>query len=94
MDRGAWRATVHRVAKESDMTEVTQHTKYRLDRRGITHTCMRTHTHTHTHCPHRPVYKKNHGRPNSLAMSGKSKLAEVAFHPPVPVTDCINHILK
>ena len=25
MDRGAWRATVHRVAKESDMTEVTEH---------------------------------------------------------------------
>ena len=48
MDRGAWRATVHRVAKESDTTEVTQHTKYRLDRRGITHTCMHTHTHTHT----------------------------------------------
>ena len=24
-DRGAWRATVHRVAKESDMTEVTEH---------------------------------------------------------------------
>ena len=28
MDRGAWRATVHRVAKESDMTEVTEHVAY------------------------------------------------------------------
>ena len=26
MDRGAWRATVHRVAKESDMTEPHTHT--------------------------------------------------------------------
>ena len=25
MDRGAWRATVHGVEKESDMTEVTEH---------------------------------------------------------------------
>ena len=25
MDRGAWRATVHRGHKESDMTEATQH---------------------------------------------------------------------
>ena len=25
MDRGAWWATVHRGAKESDMTEVTEH---------------------------------------------------------------------
>ena len=25
IDRGAWQATVHRVAKESDMTEVTEH---------------------------------------------------------------------
>ena len=32
MERGAWRATVHRVA-ESDTTEVTQH--------------AHTHTHTH-----------------------------------------------
>ena len=51
-----------------------------------------TQTHTHTHCPHRPVYEKNHGWPNSLAMSRKNKLAKVAFHPPVPVTDCIKHI--
>ena len=34
MDREAWWATVHRVTKESDMTE-----------RSHTH----THTHTHTH---------------------------------------------
>ena len=26
MDRGAWQATVHRVNKESDMTEATEHT--------------------------------------------------------------------
>ena len=26
MDRGTWQATVHRGCKESDMTEVTQHT--------------------------------------------------------------------
>ena len=25
MDRGAWWATVHGIAKESDMTEVTEH---------------------------------------------------------------------
>ena len=34
MDRGAWRATVHRVA-ELDTTEATEH--------------VHTHTHTHTH---------------------------------------------
>ena len=28
MDRGACWATVHRVAKESDMTEVTEHVAY------------------------------------------------------------------
>ena len=27
MDRGAWRATVHGVAKQSDMAEVTEHTQ-------------------------------------------------------------------
>jgi len=37
MDRGAWQATVFRVA-ESDMTEHTH-----------THTHAHTHTHTHTH---------------------------------------------
>ena len=26
MERGTWQATVHRGCKESDMTEVTQHT--------------------------------------------------------------------
>ena len=56
------------------------------------HTHRHRHRHTHTHCPHRPVYEKNHGWPNSLAMSRKNKLAKVAFHPPVPVTDCIKHI--
>ena len=40
MDRGAWRATVHVVAKESDMTEHV---------RVHTHTYTHTHTHTHTH---------------------------------------------
>ena len=25
MDRGAWQATAHGAAKESDMTEVTEH---------------------------------------------------------------------
>ena len=35
MDRGTWQATVHRVAKTYDTTEVTSHTH--------------THTHTHTH---------------------------------------------
>ena len=39
MDRGAWQATVHKVA-ETDMTEATEH---------ITHTHTRTHTHTHTY---------------------------------------------
>ena len=34
MDRGAWQATFHGVAKELEMTE---------------HTCIHTHTHTHTH---------------------------------------------
>ena len=28
MDRGAWRTTVHGVAKESNTTEVTEHTIY------------------------------------------------------------------
>ena len=41
MDRGAWQATVHRVAQELDTTEVTWYV------------CMHTHTHvciyTHTH---------------------------------------------
>ena len=37
MDRGAWQATVHKVA-ETDMTEATEHS---------THTHTRTHTHTH-----------------------------------------------
>ena len=27
MDRGAWRAIVHRVAKGSDMTEATEHAR-------------------------------------------------------------------
>ena len=27
MDRGAWQATVHRVAKELDTTEATQHAR-------------------------------------------------------------------
>ena len=27
MDRGAWQVTVHRVAKELDMTEVTEPTR-------------------------------------------------------------------
>ena len=36
MDRGAWRATVLEVAKESDMTEQLS-------------THRHTHTHTHTH---------------------------------------------
>ena len=27
-DRGAWKATVHGVAKESDVTKVTKHTQY------------------------------------------------------------------
>ena len=36
MDRGAWQATVHRVAKESDMTEqLSMHTQeYRNSRIG------------------------------------------------------------
>ena len=38
MDREAWWATVHRVTKESDMTE-----------RVHTHHTPHTHTHTHTH---------------------------------------------
>ena len=37
MDRGAWRAIVHGVARESDTTE-----------RTCTHR-LHTHTHTHTH---------------------------------------------
>ena len=37
MDKGVWRATVHRDA-ESDMTEATTHTH--------------THTHTHAHTRH------------------------------------------
>ena len=41
MDRGAWRATFHGVAKELEMTE---------------HTCTHTHTHTHTHIPSDPGY--------------------------------------
>ena len=44
MDRGAWWATVHGVAK-SDTTEVTQHTCVLVR----VHACARTHTHTHTH---------------------------------------------
>ena len=28
MDRGAWRATAHGVAKESDTTEAAEHTQY------------------------------------------------------------------
>ena len=28
MDRGAWQAIVHGITKESDMTEVTEHTRY------------------------------------------------------------------
>ena len=28
MDRGAWRAAVHRVAKQPDMTEVTWHIQF------------------------------------------------------------------
>ena len=35
MDRGAWRATVHGVAKESDMTQATEHAS------------MHSHTHTY-----------------------------------------------
>ena len=38
MDRGAWRATVHRVAKSQ--------TKLK---RFSTHVCAHTHTHTHTY---------------------------------------------
>ena len=40
MDRGAWRATVHRVAKESNMTKATE--------QASMHTHRHTHTHTHT----------------------------------------------
>ena len=36
MDRGAWQATLHGVAKEFDTTEQLS-------------ACARTHTHTHTH---------------------------------------------
>ena len=39
MDRGAWWATVHGVAKELDMTEQLM----------CTCVCVRAHTHTHTH---------------------------------------------
>ena len=45
MDRGAWRATVFRVA-ESDMAEHTH-----------THAHTHTHTHTHTHNVTRSVLK-------------------------------------
>ena len=38
MDRGAWWATVHGVAKELDMTEQLM----------CTCVCVRAHTHTHT----------------------------------------------
>ena len=38
MDRGAWRATVHGVTKESDTTEHMR-----------AHTHVRTHTHTRAH---------------------------------------------
>ena len=43
VDEGAFRAAVHRVAKESDMTE---HVRARA--RAHTHTQTHTHTHTHT----------------------------------------------
>ena len=40
LDRGAWRASVHEVAKQSDMTEPLTHTH--------THTHTLSHTHTHS----------------------------------------------
>ena len=36
MDRGAWRATVHGVSRESDMTEVTWHERKAHSRYYIT----------------------------------------------------------
>ena len=51
MDRGAWRAAVHGVAKEWDMTE-----------RLSTHTHTHTHTNTHTHPPLVCIFFQSEGK--------------------------------
>ena len=51
MDRGAWRATVHRIA-ESDRTEASQ--------------CMHTHTCTHTHLQDKQMLTFNRYSPVDL----------------------------
>ena len=52
MDRGAWRATVHGITKESDaMRDKSPHTHTHTH----THTRTRTHTRTHAHTPLDPV---------------------------------------
>ena len=43
MDRGAWRATVHAVAKSQ--TQLNEHTHTHTHSLSLSH----THTHTHTH---------------------------------------------
>ena len=63
IDRGAWRAPVCGIAKESYMTE-------RLSARAHTHPPTPTHTHTPTHTPTHPPSK---GKPiKNIALSGLS----------------------
>jgi len=68
MDRGAWQATVHAVAKNHDAK-----TRWST----CAHTCVRTHTHTHTHTHEwsSRVYALNH----SLLLPLQSPLLEGSF---------------
>ena len=71
MDRGAWRATVHRVA-ELDTTEATERA------RAHTH----THTHTHTQLQFRAikcVYTVVQATPPSLSGTASSSRAETLY---------------